>query len=130
MPNAIVTLTSILFVHFTDAVSAAAIVASGQLRRGDFGSVYAAAEGGAYVPAVQQTRLGVAADRSSAVVFRTKTAPDLAFAEEIVWRAEQIEVIDAVVTTADEAAELLDGTAVVEEAGWGEPEMPWIPCRA
>lgn len=96
-----------VYIHFTSLTDAQAIVDSGELRSGNWDSAYAIVEGGAFVPTVQHTELGVAANREHAVVFTTSDNPDCVFPEETVWKSGRVKLTEALVVTAVEAVELL-----------------------
>ena len=123
------------YVHFTDATSANAIVASGELWLSATvtNAVFAAAVGGRSVPSVQYATRRVPApmSRSCAVLFRTADPPDRIFPEEVVWhRTNPLPVADTTLLTARAADEILDDTLGIPEDGWWHTrDCACGPCR-
>jgi len=104
-----------MYIHFTDKISAEAIVDSSTLLRSSFvDGVFAVAAGGSSVPGVQKTKLGRALNRDFAVVFNA-VAPCIAFPEEVIWKKNELSIKNAFVVPAQEAVDLLDGSKVDEE---------------
>lgn len=113
-----------MFIHFTTAADAAAIVASGVLlpSRTIVGAVYAAPVGGVSVPGVQ--RGGGSLDvwhvsgRQAAVLFDVAVAPDTVFPEEAIWRRDSpLPLVAPVVVSAADAVAALDGSLPVDDDG-------------
>lgn len=120
-----------LFVHFTNATDADAIVESGVLllSRTIEDAVYAAPVGGANVPGVQHACRNDGGDfltadnpasRGAAVLFAAEVDPDEVWPEEAIWnRTTPLRLIDAMVISTEEAEMLLDGSAgITDEWAW------------
>jgi hypothetical protein len=106
-----------MFLHYTDPVAAANIVATGKLNpsRTITDAVYAVAVGGRNVPTVQHSRSGA---RDVAVLFDCNTVPDTIFPEECIWhRRDPLVLNDALIVSASDADRLLDGTAAIPDDG-------------
>jgi hypothetical protein len=107
-----------LYVHFTTAEDAEAIVATGEVRAGTRESAYAVAVGGSSVPGVQYGGgCGVIGDegRKAAVLFATDDMPDAIFPEEVLWRSGAVRIKDALIIEVDEAIAALDGSAGIPD---------------
>lgn len=105
-----------LFIHFTSAGDAAAILAAGvlQLSRTIVNAVYAAPVGGSNVPSVQYAQAGA----EVAILFSAPLAPDTVFPEEAIWhRDTPLPISEAIVVPAEEARLLLDGSAGIPDDG-------------
>jgi len=96
------------YIHFTDIAGAKAISKSGHIKSAGapFASaVFAIAVGGAYVPSVQQTKLGRAKNRLVAILFTANDLPDAAFPEEVEWHMPMLPISIEKVLPAKAAAE-------------------------
>lgn len=96
------------YIHFTDLEGARAIRKSGYIKMAGApfpSAVFAVAVGGAFVPGVQQTKLGRAKNRMIALVFTTSELPDKAFPEEVLWHMPGLPVNIEQVLPAKTAAE-------------------------
>ncbi len=96
------------YLHFTDLEGAKAIKASGHIKKAGppfANAVFAIAVGGAYVPSVQQTKLGRAKNRLIALLFTTPLLPDVAFPEEVMWHLDKLPIDIEKVMPAKFAAE-------------------------
>ena len=112
-----------MFIHFTTAADAAAIVASGELRpsRTIVGTVYAVAVGGVSQPGVQRggghPDVWHSTGRQVAVLFDAEP-PFSVFPEEVIWRrTTPLPIRDAVIVDAAEAVAALDGSLGVDDDG-------------
>ena len=103
------------YIHFTDEAGARDIVDTGLLLKSSIlDGVFAVAEGGSYIPGVQQTKLGRAKSRDAAVVFETDELPDTAFAEEVIWHLQKLPIRNAQIVSAKEARSLLDNSLPIK----------------
>lgn len=111
-----------IYIHFTDAVGAKAIKDSGALWKSSFvDGVYATAKGGSYVPGVQQTKLGRAKSRDTAVYFTTRDLPNYAMPEECVWKRDSLLIDNIEIRSATEAEKDLDNSLpVMHPDSWNE----------
>ena len=117
------------YIHFTDYQGAKGILSSGVLMACSYLSgAYAVVVGGAYVPGVQRTALGVAGNRDVAVVFETADLPDTAFVEEVIWHMPKVAVFNAVIISAEKAIGLLDESLVDIETD--EIDIPLHPSTS
>lgn len=114
-----------MYAHFTSRKDAEAIIASGVLQSSSIvPGVYAVEVGvSTFVPGVQQTRLGRAADRDWAVVFTTDETPDASpWGEEVVFNTpgkRPLPLAEAfIVPAAEVIATLTDPADWVMPAGW------------
>jgi hypothetical protein len=106
-----------MYVHYTDPVSAANIVATGELRTSltIVDAVYAVVVGGRNLPAIQHDRTG---SRSVAVVFDCDTEPDTVFPEECIWhRNTPLPLRNTRTLAAADAERLLDDGAGIPADG-------------
>jgi hypothetical protein len=114
-----------IFVHFTTAADAEAMIAKGiiGMSRTIEDAVYAVAAGGASVEGVQYGGgAGVigAGGREVAIIFTTDEIPDSIHPEEIIWhRDTDLPFTEAMIVSVDEAIAALDGSL-------GIPEWPGI----
>jgi hypothetical protein len=106
-----------MFLHYTDPVSAANIVATGHLNLSHTicDAVYAVAVGGRHVPSVQHAHTGA---RDVAVLFACDTTPDIIFPEECIWhRQKPLAIRTPQIVCSTEADQLLDDSAAIPDHG-------------
>lgn len=120
------------YVHFTDLPGARAIVKSGKLLASGApfaDAVHAVVEGGAFVPSVQQTKLGRAKNRLIAIVFEASELPDKAFPEEVLWHLPSIDINVIKVLPAQSAAERYLTDTVPRDDETEELDIPLHPVN-
>lgn len=118
------------YIHFTDLAGARAIIQSGQLKSAGVpfpDAVFAVAVGGAYVPNVQQTKLGRAKNRLVAILFTTPELPDKAFPEEVLWHMPSIPIKVEKVLPAKAAAERYLDDSIPRDSETEELKIPLHP---